>query len=496
LSAQYAYAYDTQWREIVDLMDQLRIKKRRVIFVMGTESYFRKIICASIVVKANKGISWLSEGAWREEWWKLPDLMLENYKLYFEEDASGAQLAEAMADFKTGWSSMGEDDPARSHHLEVYKTVEREALDYIVSSGNEVYHEHHKKYQPIYREALTMRNYYDMYFFDMKGNLVYSVYKMADFATNFGTNTNLPEEFRKYQSSGLGEAFRAAQANPDVITVTPWAPYTLHEGDGHGDGHAGEVASVASFMAKAVRAHDDVAAIVGYLAVQLPESAKSIADIEPECTLEAITANFEGAINVVGLGKPLAADLGKQVPCFDGRTVRAFLDLLDHTLEHGMEGDESTKVAQPFNDLKAHAADGACVFAYTLRHLMADGHSMHEIESHTVEIYQKFNHFIKHKLHTDPFQGASGMVQFSGNDRLAYLSVQQVQQGEKVAIGTCSWNVSIDLTMNGGVDNSSWKPAHPDPLPPPENFPYWAFQIFLPVLCICCPALAACVKNF
>jgi len=469
----------------------LRIKKRRVIFVMGTESYFRKIICASIVVKANKGITWLSEGAWRQDWWTLPDLMLENYKLYFEEDASDSQLADAMADFKLGWSSMGEDDPARSANLGVYRTAEKEALDYIVSNGNEAYHEHHKKYQPIYREALTLRNYYDMYFFDMKGNLMYSVFKMADFATNFGTNTNLPEDFRKYQSSGLGEAFRAAQSDPDVISVTPWAPYTLHEGEGEG-----MAASVASFMAKAVRAHDDTAAIVGYLVIQLPESAKSIADIEPECTVEAITANFEGAINVVGLGKPLAEDLGKQVPCFEGRTVKAFLDLLDHTLMHGMEGDESTKVEQPFNDLKAHAADGACVFAYTLNHLLAEGHSMSEIESHTVEVYQKFNHYIKHKLHADPFQGASGMVQFTGNDRLAYLSIQQVQQGEKVAVGTCSYNVSIDLTLGGGVDNSSWKPAHPDALPPPEDFPYWAFQIFLPVLCICCPALAACVKNF
>jgi hypothetical protein len=487
MSAQYAYAYDTQWREIVDLMDQLRIKKRRVIMVMGSESYFRKIICASIVVGANSGISWLSEGAWREEWWKLPDLMLDNFKLYFEEDADHHQTAEALQAFKNGWNGMGAEDAERGNHLAAYQTDEKEALEYLMSHGNEEYHNHHKKWHPIFREQLAMRNYYDIYMFDIKGNLIYSVYKEKDFATNFGPNANLPEGFRKYQASGLGEAFRAALAEPDVITVTPWEPYGDTEG----------VPTVASFMAKGVHMTDGSTGLEGIYAIQLPSDAMSIEDIEPECTLESITAKFEGAINIVGLGKPLEEDMGKQVPCFDGRTVRAFLELLDHHLEHGYpEGDEATKVSNPFNDLKAHAADGTCVFAYALNHLLSEGHTMHEIESHTVTIYGKFKHFIKHKLNAEPFQGASGLVQFSGNDKLAYLSVQQVIAGAKVQVGTCSYNISIDLSLNGGPINSSWKPAHPDALPPPEDFPYWAFQIFLPILCICCPALAACVKNF
>jgi len=278
MSGQYAYAYDTQWKEIVDLMDQLRIKKRRVILVMGSESYFRKIICASIVVKANKGISWLSEGAWREGWWKLPDLMLDNYKLYFEEDTNKAEVVEAMADFKSGWNTIAADDPptdaGRSTALQAYKTEEKEALEYLIADGE--YHAHHKKYHGSFRELLVERNYYDLYFFDGKGNMIYSVYKDFDFATNFGSNTNLLAEFSKYQSSGLGEAFRAAQSEPNVIAVSSWAPY-------------GPQASVASFMVKAVRTQDEAALIVGYMGVQLPTSAKSIEDVEPECTLDAIT---------------------------------------------------------------------------------------------------------------------------------------------------------------------------------------------------------------
>ena len=68
--------------------------------------------------------------------------------------------------------------------------------------------------------------------------------------------------------------------------------------------------------------------------------------------------------------------------------------------------------------------------------------------------------------------------------------------GLKVLVGTCSWNASVDLSVNGGPSNASWKPPHPDVIPYEEPFPYLVFQVLLPVLCICCPALAACIRNF
>jgi hypothetical protein len=79
LSAEYAYAYETEWSNIVDTVDEMRMNKRRVIFAMGSESYFRRIICASIVVQANKGISWLSQGQWRDDWYKSSDALLDSF---------------------------------------------------------------------------------------------------------------------------------------------------------------------------------------------------------------------------------------------------------------------------------------------------------------------------------------------------------------------------------------------------------------------------------
>jgi hypothetical protein len=268
----------------------------------------------------------------------------------------------------------------------------------------------------------------------------------------------------------------------DVVAVTPWSPYGV------------TVGTVASFMAMAVKPTAG-AQPIGVFAAQMPAEAKSIEDIEPMCTMQAITESFEGSINIVGLGQPPASLITTQVPCFQGRTALAFLEILDVHLANGYPlGDETTQVAQPFQDLKAHAADATCVIAYALKHLMhEEGFSMTTIEAKTVDVYTKFTSYIKTIAH---FEGASGLVDFKGNDKPAYLAVHQVREGSTVTVGTCSYNISVDLTVNGGPSNASWKPAFPDAEPPAEDFPYWAFQIILPILCICCPALGACIKNF
>ena len=74
----------------------------------------------------------------------------------------------------------------------------------------DAYHVYHKKWHPVYRKAMLARNYYDVFMFDLKGNMVYSVFKERDYATNFGTAKNLGAKFAEWQGSGLGDAFRAA----------------------------------------------------------------------------------------------------------------------------------------------------------------------------------------------------------------------------------------------------------------------------------------------
>ena len=99
----------------------------------------------------------------------------------------------------------------------------KDQLDY--ASGPEDYHAVHGKYHPEYRGLLYARNYYDIFFFDLDGNCIYSVYKELDFATNFGPNGTGP-----YKDSGLGLAFQAALREPASIHETAWMPYAPSAG--------------------------------------------------------------------------------------------------------------------------------------------------------------------------------------------------------------------------------------------------------------------------
>ena len=166
--------------------------------------------------------------------------------------------------------------------------------------------------------------------------------KEKDYATNFGNKKNLDAKFAEWQASGLGDAFRAALAEPDVVSLTPWTPYGPSAG------------ALASFLATGVRSEDG--AMIGVFSTQLPPNAMSIDNVEPVCTLEAITESFEGSINFVGLGQPVADEIDNQVPCFKGKTAKAFLELLTEFLTEGYPlGNEESKVADPFRAVMAHS---------------------------------------------------------------------------------------------------------------------------------------------
>jgi hypothetical protein len=478
IAGEYAYAYETKWDDMVSLMDALRAKKRRAIFVMGTEAFFRKLICASMVVKANNGISWMSEGAWREDWWTKSDSILDSHQAWIAEDSQKNSVKVALDLFRKGWDAAADTDEGRSAVLyPLYVTDEKENLDSV--AGPLAYHSYHRTWHPVFRKQMNERNYYDVFMFDPRGNCVYSVYKESDFATNFGSNKNLAADFRIWQGTGLGDAFRAALVDPDIVTMTPWTPYGPSAG------------ALASFLAIGVK--DENGNMIGVFSTQMPPDTISIDYVEPACTLAAITNSFEGSLNFVGLGKPLESEMEQQVPCFKGRTAKAFMLLFDAHLADGYPlGDDSTKVDDPYQDVKGNAADGACVFAYAIRHMLMDRMiPLADIKQHTEEAYRGFVDYIKHEM---VFQGISGLVNFTGNDKPGYLAVQQVHEGKKVLVGTS--NGTVDLTVNGGPSNASWKPSHPDVVPPEADFPYWAFQVFLPILCIICPCLAAVIRNF
>lgn len=116
---------------------------------------------------------------------------LGDYLKSIEQDLStlstNATTLAALREFTSGFDGLGfgntksylqkqyiEDNknPAGSKHL----------LDFAPDGS--AYSETHKKYHPWFRQFLTEKSYYDIFLFDKRGNIVYTVFKELDFATN------------------------------------------------------------------------------------------------------------------------------------------------------------------------------------------------------------------------------------------------------------------------------------------------------------------------
>jgi len=474
-TTEYVFSYDTEWEQIVEMMDLLRQNKRRVFFVIGTETYFRRVICASLVVKANTGITWISEGTWRHQWYKESDNLIQTHRSWIRQDVLQEELIAAYKSFKASWDAYAPTHQERLTGLQkAYITDNpnplgaKDILDY--AEGPEAYHMSHKQYHPVYRTTLYDRNYYDIFMLDLEGNCIYTVYKELDYATNLATG--------EWKDSGLGDAYRGALANPDEVTEIPWLPYGPSAG------------ALASFLSTGIR--DEDGQLIGIFSTQFHPDEKSIDTVEEDCSLEAITAAYEGAINFAGLGR--SQDMDAPLPCFPGYSAATLSSLIESHFAEGFPvGNEETKVASVFDDVKMFAADGLCAVARTIKYLLEEeGHTIDEVRRPDEALYNEFSQYLKTGI---DFTGASGRVKFAGNDLPGLLAIQQVIDGSVELRGTISVNASADFTINGGPTNASWQPAFPDPPPPPDSFPYLAFQVLIPALCICCPAVAGCIRS-
>ncbi|MEO5807683.1 methyl-accepting chemotaxis protein [Devosia sp.] len=159
---------------------------------------------------------------------------------------------QALRDFGGAWLGFKVDPPAEIRKLYVDDNPNKDdlaKLDGLGTTGS--YDVPHTRIQPGYRAQVKSRGYRDLYMFDLKGNLVYSVNKGADFGYNFG-------EGGKYADTGLGVIVRKALLieTPDDFVFSDFAPYSLLDN------------KPAAFFAKPV--FNATGRKVGVVAFQLP----------------------------------------------------------------------------------------------------------------------------------------------------------------------------------------------------------------------------------
>jgi methyl-accepting chemotaxis protein len=129
------------------------------------------------------------------------------------------------------------------------------------ADGSELYHSEHAKYHKSFRTLMEQNHYYDVFLINRDGNVVYTVYKEADFADNIVTGP--------LASTGLGDVYaQAMKAKAGEVFLSSFEPYAPSAG------------AFALFMATPIVS--DMGTNVGVLAIQLPIDILSKLIVEGE----------------------------------------------------------------------------------------------------------------------------------------------------------------------------------------------------------------------
>jgi methyl-accepting chemotaxis protein len=112
------------------------------------------------------------------------------------------------------------------------------------------YSQTHGAYHPRFRQFLEARGYYDIFLSNKEGDIVYTVFKELDYATNLMSG--------QWRGSDSGDIFRGAAQNkvPGSVTFFDFAPYAPSND------------APASFVATPI--YDFAGAYAGVLVFQMP----------------------------------------------------------------------------------------------------------------------------------------------------------------------------------------------------------------------------------
>ncbi|MED5548229.1 MAG: methyl-accepting chemotaxis protein [Pseudomonadota bacterium] len=134
--------------------------------------------------------------------------------------ASNPNTLAALNAFDASWRALGQNATAHLQRAYIaenpHPVGERENLD--AARDGSAYSAAHATFHPWFRSFLRARGYYDVFLFNTDGDLVYSVFKEADFATNLMRGP--------HRDTDLGHIYRQASALPaSEIAFIDFAPY-------------------------------------------------------------------------------------------------------------------------------------------------------------------------------------------------------------------------------------------------------------------------------
>ncbi|PCJ99190.1 MAG: methyl-accepting chemotaxis protein [Zetaproteobacteria bacterium] len=191
-------------------LDNVKISKKLPIIIVLCAITSAAIIGVLSYVKARDAVIYAQE----EKLVALKETrkkQLGDYLGSIEEDllavASNPFTLKALQSFEAAWADLALQGNQTEILQRLYITGnshalgEKEKLDYALDGS--LYSRAHATYHPWFRSFLYAREYYDIFLFDLDGNLVYTVFKENDYATNINTG--------EWKDTDLGNVFRAAR---------------------------------------------------------------------------------------------------------------------------------------------------------------------------------------------------------------------------------------------------------------------------------------------
>ena len=208
----------------------------------------------------------------------------------------------AIYRIETAWRDYGSKRRSGLHDAYIannpYPAGERHRLSR--ADGTVGYHRVHERYHPFFTSILEKGGYYDVFLISMEGDIIYSVFKETDFATNLRDGP--------YAASSLGAAFRQAlKADQGETVLQDFENYAPSAGD------------PAAFIASPI--FDRSGKKAGVLAFQIPS--------QPLTTIMSMGADLGKTGEMLLLGQ-------------DGRTRSPLLS------------DETAQILQPYALTPAH----------------------------------------------------------------------------------------------------------------------------------------------
>lgn len=159
----------------------------------------------------------------------------------------------ALMDFIVGWNEIAKESDPLTYLQDAYidnnkhALGEKHLLDYAMDGS--LYSQVHARYHPWFRHFLESRGYYDVFLFAPNGDLVYSVFKEADYATNMYTG--------EWKDTDLANAFDAAiKSSKGKQSFFDFRPYKPSND------------APASFISEPIT--DNAGKVVGTLVFQMP----------------------------------------------------------------------------------------------------------------------------------------------------------------------------------------------------------------------------------